>query len=97
MQANVLLADDSFTLVYANPKAVETLRDIEDQIQESFGVGVEDCAEVCKAASEGYRTPFGLDLLHVFVRGCEAFGRHALYSRMHATGGLSRGAGEGKG
>jgi methyl-accepting chemotaxis protein len=42
VQANVLLADTSFTIVYANPKAVETLKTIEDDIEKAFGVTVDD-------------------------------------------------------
>ncbi len=42
IQANVLLADASFTIVYANPKAVETLRAIESEIEQAFGVSVDD-------------------------------------------------------
>jgi methyl-accepting chemotaxis protein len=42
MRANVLLADLSFTIVYANPKAVETLKTIEDEIEKAFGVNVDD-------------------------------------------------------
>jgi methyl-accepting chemotaxis protein len=39
---NVLLADTTFTIVYANPCALETLREIEDEIRSAFGVEVDD-------------------------------------------------------
>ena len=42
VQANVLIADTSFTLIYANPKAVETLGAIEDEIQIAFKVSLVD-------------------------------------------------------
>ena len=42
VQANVLIADTSFTLIYANPKAVETLGAIEDEIQIAFKVSLGD-------------------------------------------------------
>lgn len=42
VQANILVADTSFNLVYANNSAVHTLETIKDQIQESFGVSIGD-------------------------------------------------------
>lgn len=41
-QDNLLVADLSFKLIYANPKAVLTLKNIESDIMESFGVRVEE-------------------------------------------------------
>ncbi len=38
LQANVFIADTSFTLVYANPRALETLRGLEEELQGAFGV-----------------------------------------------------------
>ncbi len=42
VQANILIADPDMTIVYANDAAVRTLKAIESQIRESFGVGVND-------------------------------------------------------
>ncbi len=42
VQANVLIADTSFNLIYANPKAVDTLQDIGDDIQKAFRVDTRD-------------------------------------------------------
>ncbi len=41
VQANVFLADTSFVIIYANDRAMETLRGIEDEIQKAFDVEVE--------------------------------------------------------
>jgi len=41
-QANLLFADTNFTLVYANDKSIQTLRSIEGDIKELFGVSVND-------------------------------------------------------
>ncbi len=41
-QDNLLVADLSFKLIYANPKAVKTLKNIESDIMEAFGVRVEE-------------------------------------------------------
>ena len=42
VQANILIADNSFTLIYANPKAIETLKTISDDIKKAFRVSVAD-------------------------------------------------------
>ncbi len=42
VQANIFVADPKFTIVYANTRALETLRGIEDEIQKAFGVAVDD-------------------------------------------------------
>jgi methyl-accepting chemotaxis protein len=42
VQTNVFLADPSFTIVYANDRALETLRNIEGEIRKAFGVEVDD-------------------------------------------------------
>jgi methyl-accepting chemotaxis protein len=42
LQANVFVADPEFTLIYANPKALETMRGFEGEIRKVFGVGVDD-------------------------------------------------------
>ncbi len=42
IQTNVLIADTRFILVYANPKAIETLTAISDDIHRSFQVNVQD-------------------------------------------------------
>src|ERR1700734_3998716 len=42
VQTNVFLADAQFKIVYANERALETLRTIEDDIRKAFGVEVED-------------------------------------------------------
>ncbi len=41
VQDNLLLANKDFKLIYANPKALETLRLIEDDIKKEFGVRVD--------------------------------------------------------
>jgi methyl-accepting chemotaxis protein len=42
VQTNVFLADPSFTIVYANERALATLRRIADEIRAAFGVEVDD-------------------------------------------------------
>lgn len=42
LQANVFVADPRLNIIYANERALETLRSIEDEIQKAFGVGVDD-------------------------------------------------------
>lgn len=42
IQANVFIADHDFKLVYMNPKAEKTLKTIENEIFDVFGVRVED-------------------------------------------------------
>ncbi|HKB00762.1 MAG TPA: methyl-accepting chemotaxis protein [Gemmataceae bacterium] len=42
LQTNVFIADPALTLVYANPRALETLRGFEGEIRKAFGLGVED-------------------------------------------------------
>jgi methyl-accepting chemotaxis protein len=42
VQANVFLADTSFVIIYANDRALETLREIEDEIRAAFGVDVDE-------------------------------------------------------
>ncbi|MEE9258114.1 MAG: PAS domain-containing methyl-accepting chemotaxis protein [Nitrospinaceae bacterium] len=42
VQANVLIADTDFNLVYANERAISTLKDIEEDIEKEFRVRVED-------------------------------------------------------
>jgi methyl-accepting chemotaxis protein len=42
IQANILIADKSLNIVFANTRALETLRDIEDEIRKAFGVDVDD-------------------------------------------------------
>jgi methyl-accepting chemotaxis protein len=44
LQTNVFIADPTFTVVYVNPKAVETLRGFEGEIRKAFGVGADDIA-----------------------------------------------------
>jgi methyl-accepting chemotaxis protein len=41
-QANIFLADPQLNIIFANDRAVETLRAIEDDIRKAFGVDVED-------------------------------------------------------
>jgi methyl-accepting chemotaxis protein len=38
VQANIFMADQNFTLIYMNPKAEKTLKNIENEIFEVFGV-----------------------------------------------------------
>jgi methyl-accepting chemotaxis protein len=40
-QVNLFIADADLTLVYANPRALETLRENEDQLRQAFGVEVD--------------------------------------------------------
>jgi methyl-accepting chemotaxis protein len=42
VQANILVADTNFTLIYANSSASNTLEGIKDQIHEAFGVSMND-------------------------------------------------------
>jgi methyl-accepting chemotaxis protein len=42
LQANVFIADPRFNIIYANERALETLRGIEAEITKAFGVDVED-------------------------------------------------------
>jgi len=42
VQTNVFLADPSFIIVYANERALETLRGLEGEIRKAFGVEVDD-------------------------------------------------------
>jgi methyl-accepting chemotaxis protein len=42
VQANIFVADPSLTIIYANEKAIETLRAIEGEIRESFDIEVDD-------------------------------------------------------
>lgn len=42
VQANVLIADTNFTLIYANNLAIDTLRTIEGEIQSQFRVRVDE-------------------------------------------------------
>jgi methyl-accepting chemotaxis protein len=41
VQANVLVADTEFKLIYANPKAVDTLGTIADEIKNEFRIGLD--------------------------------------------------------
>jgi methyl-accepting chemotaxis protein len=42
VQANLFLADKKFTIVYANDRAMASLRNIEDDIRKALGIDVED-------------------------------------------------------
>jgi methyl-accepting chemotaxis protein len=42
VQANILIADPQFTIIYANDRAVETLRGIAADIRRAFNVEVDD-------------------------------------------------------
>jgi methyl-accepting chemotaxis protein len=42
LQANILVADATFTVVYVNERALETLHSIEDEIRKAFGVDVDE-------------------------------------------------------
>ncbi|MEQ1630928.1 MAG: methyl-accepting chemotaxis protein [Planctomycetota bacterium] len=42
LQTNVLIADPDLRIVYANPRAIATLRTIAGEIQKNFGVRVDD-------------------------------------------------------
>jgi methyl-accepting chemotaxis protein len=41
VQTNIFLADTGFTLIYANPRALQTLRGMEAEIRKAFGVEVD--------------------------------------------------------
>ena len=42
LQTNVLVADPEFRIIYANPRAISTLRTLAGEIQKNFGVRVDD-------------------------------------------------------
>jgi len=42
VQANIFIADPEFTVVYANERAIETLRGIEDEVRKAFDVEIDD-------------------------------------------------------
>jgi methyl-accepting chemotaxis protein len=42
LQANVFIADPRLNIIYANERALETLRGLEDEIVKAFGVGVDE-------------------------------------------------------
>jgi methyl-accepting chemotaxis protein len=42
VQANIFMADPRFTIIFANERALETLRGIADEIRKAFGVEVND-------------------------------------------------------
>jgi methyl-accepting chemotaxis protein len=42
VQANIFLADTEFNIIYANDRAMETLRGIEDEVRKAFDVDVDD-------------------------------------------------------
>src|SRR5262245_39121087 len=42
VQTNILMADTRFTIIFANDRALHTLRGIEGEIRRAFGVAVED-------------------------------------------------------
>jgi methyl-accepting chemotaxis protein len=42
VQTNVFLADPAFTILYANERALQTLRGLADEIRQAFGVEVND-------------------------------------------------------
>src|SRR5262245_62042888 len=42
VQTNLFLADAKLKIVYANDRALETLRGIEGEIRKAFGVGADD-------------------------------------------------------
>src|SRR5262245_8583960 len=42
VQTNIFMADTRFNIIFANDRAVQTLRGIEGEIRNSFGVGVDD-------------------------------------------------------
>jgi methyl-accepting chemotaxis protein len=42
LQANVFIADPKLTLVYANDRALETLRGLDGELRKAFGVGAAD-------------------------------------------------------
>lgn len=42
VQANVFIADPQFTIIFANERALQTLRGIEEEIRKAFGVDVDD-------------------------------------------------------
>jgi methyl-accepting chemotaxis protein len=42
LQTNVFIADPKLTLVYANDRALETLRGLEGELRKAFGIGVDE-------------------------------------------------------
>lgn len=42
VQANIFIADPSFTIIYANERALETLRLVENEVRKAFNVEIDD-------------------------------------------------------
>src|SRR5262249_60429325 len=42
LQTNVFIADPKLTLIYANDRALETLRGLEGELRKAFGIGVDE-------------------------------------------------------
>ncbi len=42
VQANIFVADPAFTIVFANERALQTLRSIEDELRKAFGLSVDE-------------------------------------------------------
>jgi methyl-accepting chemotaxis protein len=42
VQTNIFMADTRFNIIFANERALETLRGIEEEIRKAFGVGVDE-------------------------------------------------------
>jgi len=42
LQANIFVADNTFTILYANERAIETLRGIAGEVRKAFGVEIDD-------------------------------------------------------
>src|SRR5262245_63967864 len=42
LQTNVFIADPKLNLIYANDRAMETLRGLEGELRKAFGIGVDD-------------------------------------------------------
>ncbi len=93
VQANIFLADPRFNIIYANDRALETLRGIEGEIRRAFGVGVDDIVggsihrfhKDKQRVEQILRNPAALPHLAEFV-----FGKVTLLTRINAVLGPSR-------
>jgi methyl-accepting chemotaxis protein len=92
VQANILVADAKLNIIYANDRALETLRTIEDDIRKAFGVDVDDIVGASihrfhkdkRRVERILRNPAGLPHLAEFT-----FGAVTLQARINGVFGPS--------
>ena len=75
VQTNIMIADLDLRLSYLNKKALDTLHDIESEIRDVFGVGVEEI--VGGSIHRFHRDP---DAIEVILKDPNALPRHATFS-----------------